>query len=219
LTPPPRVVVYVVRENPQTALDELIVLEGDRVPEPVTVVRELGRADGVSYVQGALAGDSPGEWEERWETLRTGMGTGPFVDDLVRRRVVIYATRDRGGRAELLTIESLEYPEEGTQVPAGRIDQGETLEDGLRRELAEETGLTSARIVGELPDFECTYRTFSHNHAFHVVIEQETPDVWEHRVHGTGADAGLTHRCRWVPLSVDLALWNATDPMLAKLGL
>jgi 8-oxo-dGTP pyrophosphatase MutT (NUDIX family) len=209
-------VVYLVREHPETAIDELIVFNADGLgPAAVTVVRELGIAEGTRYLHAKLDGTPDEGWA--WETLRVGMAAGPFVDDLVRRRAVVYATRERDGRTELLTIETLEYPEEGIQVPAGRIDHGESLEDGLLRELAEETGVAAARIVRELPDFECNYRNFSHNHAFHVEIEDETPDDWEHRVVGNGADAGLTHHCRWVRFSADLPLWNVGDPMLAKL--
>jgi 8-oxo-dGTP pyrophosphatase MutT (NUDIX family) len=141
-----------------------------------------------------------------------------LIDALIRRRAIVYATREREAGIELLTIEHLEYPEAGIQVPAGRIDHDEELEDGLRREFAEETGIRDMRIVGELSDFECTYETFSRNHAFHVVVDGNTPDQWEHRVRGKGADAGLTYLCRWVPLTPDLKLWqNEGDPMLAKL--
>ena len=216
MTRPPRVVVYVKREHPQTALDEVIAVDAEEVePGAVRIVRELGEADGQRFVEAALVASVP-EWEPRWTTLTLDHG-GPFAELLVRHRVVAYVTRERGGRAELLTIETAEYPEDGVQVPAGRIDYWETLAEGLRRELAEETGLTAVRVVGELADFECNYRTYSRNHAFHLVVEEETPDRWEHRIQGDGVDAGLTHICRWLPLSPDLLLWGGRYPMLSKL--
>jgi 8-oxo-dGTP diphosphatase len=174
----------------------------------------------------------PSEWEHRklpgeelvrcrWVELRPGLDLwgerGALIEALMRRRVVAYVTRVRNGVTELLTIEHRDYPEAELQVPAGRLEHGESLEEGLLRELAEETGLERARIVGELPDFEATYENFCENHAFHVVPEAETPDVWEHQVHGDGADSGLVHLCRWVLLKPDLPLWFEGDPMLAKL--
>jgi 8-oxo-dGTP diphosphatase len=275
-----RAIVYVTREHPETAFDQLLVFDALDQPELVgvipgggvepgesledAVVREVREETGLAvhvirklgvaeqpgrrdptvlhethFFEAAPTGPAPEEWEHRiaeqdgsieaglvrcrWVLIRPGMelwgeNRGAFVHALVRRRVVAYVTRERDGATELLTIAAAEYPEEGTQVPAGRIDYWETLEEGLFRELAEETGVTGVRIVRELPDFECTHRTFSHNHAFHLVAEEETPDEWEHRVQGKGADAGLTHLCRWLPLTADLELWNSRDPMLAKLA-
>jgi 8-oxo-dGTP pyrophosphatase MutT (NUDIX family) len=261
--PRPPVVVYVTRENPQTALDQLLVFDlpgaaeyqaivpgggiepGETVEQAarrealeetgieVGDLREVGTLPGTHFVQGWAARPTPDEWDHvktpgyelvhcRWVKLREDLELwgerGAFVDALIRRRAVVYATRDRNGRTELLTIEAVEYPEEGIQVPAGRIDHDEELEAGLWRELAEETGITRGRFVGELPDFRCLYETFSRNHAFHVVVEEETPDLWEHRVHGKGADSGLTYICRWVPLTADLKLWRKEgDPMLRHL--
>ena len=280
MTRRPRVIVYVTREHPTTALDELLVFDVLDQPEfagvvpgggvelgesledavareireetglAVRPVRELGVAEQPGrlapdflheshFWQAALIEPAPEEWVHRiaeqdgsieagpvrcrWATLRPdielwGQHRGAFVHALIRHRVVAYVTRERAGRMELLTIEAVEYPEEGIQVPAGRIDYWETLEEGLRRELAEETGLTAVRIVGELPDFECNYTTYSQNHAFHLVTEEETPEAWEHLILGEGVDAGLTHLCRWVPLTPDLELWNARDPMLGRLA-
>ncbi len=58
---------------------------------------------------------------------------GDFISALVRKRVVGYVTRGR----ELLVFEHAGL----TQVPAGRVDHDETLEEGLVREIKEETGV------------------------------------------------------------------------------
>lgn len=204
------------------------------------VVRDLGTYEGryaMHFLQAVPLERVPDEWEHRnppgqgiesealvrcrWLQIRPGLELwgerGALVDALIRRRVVAYVTRERD-TTELLTIEVKEMPELGLEVPAGRLDFGESLEEGLRRELEEETGLVGIRIVRELPDFEATYQNVCENHAFHAVLEGETRDVWEHRVHGEGADSGMVHVCRWVPLEPELKLWrNEGDPMLAKL--
>jgi ADP-ribose pyrophosphatase YjhB (NUDIX family) len=242
------VAVYVTREHPQTAHDQLLVLDGTDVPRGVVgpaetveaaakrvvhektgvdvdVLRRLGEA-GSHFVEAAPKGGTGEEWEHegsrcRWVQIRPELElsgeSAAFVQAISRRRVVAYVTRERDGVTELLTIEAEQYPEEGVQVPAGRIDHWETLEEGLRRELAEETGVTGVRVVRELPDFGCTYETFYENHAFHLVADEETPQAWEHRIHGEGVDSGLVHQCRWVPLTRDLELWNEGDPMLRHL--
>ncbi len=216
---------------------------GVRVVRPVGFAEQPGRRDAsllheTHFFQATPVGPTREAWEHRiakqdgsieegpvrcrWVQVRPdvelwGVNRGAFVDALVRQRVVAYVTRERNGRAELLTIAAKDHPEVGIEVPAGRLDFGETLEEGLRRELAEETGLSGVRIVRELTEFESSYQSFCENHAFHVVLEQETPDEWEHEVHGDGVDSGMIHLCRWVPLTEDLELWNARDPMLAKL--
>lgn len=259
MRPRPPVVVYVTREHPQTAVDQLLVFDGPGVErvvpgggiEPgetvaeaarrevleetgieVGVLREVGTVAGSTFVQAAPVAPVADEWEHRktpgdevvrcrWLRVRADLRVwgerGALIPALVRRRVVAYVTRERAGHIELLTIEHEKYPEDGIQVPAGRLDHGESLEDGLRRELAEETGLTGLRVVGELPDFRAEYENFNENHAFQLVVEEETPDTWKHLVSGEGADAGLVYICRWLPLSPDLRLWNAADPMLRHL--
>jgi len=85
-------------------------------------------------------------------------------------------------------------------VPAGRLDPGESLEEGLARELVEEVGI-EAQVVRELGTVTRnhgeevgTYET----HYFH--LETGDPrEAWEHEVSGTGDDAGLVFSCRFVP--------------------
>jgi 8-oxo-dGTP pyrophosphatase MutT (NUDIX family) len=132
-----------------------------------------------------------------------------------RQRVVAYVTRERDGVKELLVFDHCDDPSAGTQVPAGRVDPGETLEECLTRELDEEAGLRG-RIVRELrrPDWPAKYE----NHAYELQIEGgEASDSWEHEVHGKGDDAGLVFVYRWEPVRPDLILFNRRDPMLELL--
>jgi 8-oxo-dGTP pyrophosphatase MutT (NUDIX family) len=135
----------------------------------------------------------------------------------VRQRVLAYVTRERDGRIELLVFDQRGDPEAGTQVPAGRLDRGETLEEGLLRELHEEAGLDRVRIVRELPILGGWTETSRYeNHAYEVRAEEPTPDRWEHVVHGNGDDAGFVFEYRWVDVDSELKLWNG-DPTYTQL--
>ena len=132
----------------------------------------------------------------------------------MRRRVLAYVTREREGDRELLVFDQEADPGAGTQVPAGRLDRGETLENGLLRELHEEAGIGRATIVRELGSWNTRYE----NHAFELRIDrEEAADTWEHVVHGDGDDAGLVFRYRWEPVRPDLMLFNRVDPLLESL--
>lgn len=137
---------------------------------------------------------------------------GDFIHALVRTRVVAYVTRGR----DLLVFEHGGV----TQVPAGRVDHDESLEEGLVREVAEETGV-SVEVVSKLADdveFERLVGRWAHeSHAFHAVAVAETPDEWTHRVTGTGMDAGLAMPCRWVPLADRPLIWGKPDPLVERL--
>ena len=147
----------------------------------------------------------------------------PNTSGGLRQRVIAYATRIRDGRKELLVFDLPELPDEPTQVPAGRLDPGESLEEGLARELQEETGLRLRTIVRKLagPDELDVDRRPGvepyENHAFEIDVG-ETRDTWEHVCVSEGDDNGYVFRCRWVPLEPDLALWRTgTDAVLPRL--
>jgi 8-oxo-dGTP pyrophosphatase MutT (NUDIX family) len=226
--------------EPDETIDEAAVREAlEEVGIEVQVVRTVGGMDETAFVEARPLGPTPDEWEHmkspgagegsrelvrcRWVRLRPDLELwgrrGALLGALIRRRVVAYVTRARDGRLELLTIEAELYPEDGVQVPAGRLEHSETLQEGLRRELAEETGLTGVELVRELPEFEASYQNYNVNHAFLLRATEETPDEWRHEVYGDGVDAGLIHLCRWVPLRPELRLWpSGVDPMLRHLG-
>ena len=137
---------------------------------------------------------------------------GDFIPALVRKRVVGYVTRGR----ELLVFEHAGV----TQLPAGRVDYDETLEEGVVREVEEETGV-QVEVVSKLADgdeFERLVGRWPHEtHAFHAVPVADTPDEWTHRVTGTGMDAGMAMPCRWIPLDERPLLWGKADPLVERL--
>ena len=211
--------------DPEEALDEAARREvRESAGIETRLVRELGSAGASRFVQAVPLDAAPDEWEHgdlrcRWAPVRSEVrgDRGAFLPAILRERVVAYVTRERGGQTELLTIEHEDMPEEGVQVPAGRVDHGEDLVRAVHREVAEETGLDDVQVVRRLPHFEAEYESPHESHAFHLVAETEMPDTWAHEVHGEGADAGLVYVCRWLPLTLDLRLWNARDPMLQHL--
>jgi 8-oxo-dGTP diphosphatase len=216
-------------EPGETAEDAAVRETLEETGLDVRVVAEIGVDAGTRFFHAAPVGETVDEWEHAsgmvlcyWKPLgpelRVWGARGDLLPAVKRHRVVAYVTRDRDGRRELLVFEHRDYPAAGTQVPAGRLDPGETLEAGLRRELAEEAGLTNVRVVRELAGFEDHYGNRYENHGFHVALGEEASDEWEHVVLGEGDDAGLVFRYRWVPLEPDPHLFGRPHPLLSELA-
>ncbi|MFF0506600.1 NUDIX domain-containing protein [Streptomyces fimicarius] len=135
-----------------------------------------------------------------------------------RARVAAYVIRRHPSPA-LLVFDQLDFPEAGTQVPAGGIAPGEDPERAVLREVAEETGLTGARVVRRIavdrrahPETEQPrLTTFLLLHA-----SPDGPSAWEHRVGGDGGDAGMRFACRFAPLPLERPLADAQDMWLGR---
>jgi ADP-ribose pyrophosphatase YjhB (NUDIX family) len=202
----------------------------------VEVVRELGvetqsswRVPGVRdenhFLEATPTGPTPAEWDHevegdvfhcRWVPLTAETEVygkhGAFIHALVRRRVVAYVTRGR---------ELLVFDHEGTtQVPAGRVDAHESLEDGLRREVEEETGVSVSAVeqLAGPEEVERLYGPLVHEtYAFRACALPGGPDAWEHRVSGGGMDSAFVFACRWAPLDDCPLLWGNPDPLVERL--
>ena len=114
---------------------------------------------------------------------------------MIRERVCVHVLRGD----ELLVFDHRDYPEAGTQVPAGGIDPGEAPENAARREVLAETGLqvtgpirflgTSRRRDGRGDDARTSF--------FETDAPAGTADSWEHYVAGDGEDRDLVFLCRF----------------------
>jgi 8-oxo-dGTP pyrophosphatase MutT (NUDIX family) len=108
----------------------------------------------------------------------------------------------------LLVFNHIDAPAAGTQVPAGGIHDGETAEDAVVRELAEESGIESASIVRKLG--ETWYMAEFGNvppgleeqvqHAFHLCLEMLPAEAWEWDEKSGGDIVEHRFAFRWVSL-------------------
>jgi len=115
----------------------------------------------------------------------------------VYRRVVAYVVRD----GELLVFNHSDFPEAGTQVPAGTVNADEDPAASVVREVFEETGV-QARIVRPLGTTdEIAPRGDARRNFFFVLATDDPRDEWVHVVHGGGGDHGLTFMCRFAALA------------------
>ncbi|MFN8373982.1 MAG: NUDIX domain-containing protein [Anaerolineae bacterium] len=73
---------------------------------------------------------------------------------LIVRKATAFITRDTTHGREVLIFR---HPLAGIQLPAGTVEAGETVEQGVLREVLEETGLSSVHIVEHLGVIELKY--------------------------------------------------------------
>jgi len=103
-----------------------------------------------------------------------------------------------------------EHPEAGVQIPKGSVEPGESLEAAALRELYEESGIKSARLVTKAGQFERKVGGGPkedgplENHPWHVFVltpKENLPDSWEHKAEGSVAERGLKFNYFWHPLA------------------
>jgi lincosamide nucleotidyltransferase B/F len=146
------------------------------------------------------------------------------ADPASRLRVACYVTRGPAGRLELLVFDHADFPDAGTQVPAGGVEHGETFPGAALREVREETGLEHVefvRLLGESDRPQPTTgdaRLTTYVHLRLTAETAETAEHWRHLVRGRGEDADLRFDCRWEPLPIALAddqhelTWRLAEP-------
>jgi ADP-ribose pyrophosphatase len=98
-------------------------------------------------------------------------------------------------------FEHRDFPDAGTQVPAGTVDHDEDPAVAVVREVFEEAGV-EARVVRGLGFIDALAPSGEPRRNFYFELETDEPrDAWEHIVQGGGEDDGMVFVCRLVPLT------------------
>lgn len=133
------------------------------------------------------------------------------------QKVLAYITR----RDELLVFTHRDFPEAGVQVPAGTVEEGETLDAAVLREVHEETGLPPAavHVAAYLGNRLWKAGSDSHDrHFYHLRLTAAVPDTWLHYELHAGAGGPFAFSFFWVELNdPSLQLAGEQDALLWKL--
>jgi ADP-ribose pyrophosphatase YjhB (NUDIX family) len=129
------------------------------------------------------------------------------------RKAIAYVTREGpGGVSELLVFEHRDYPEAGTQVPAGTVDQGEAPEDAVMREVEEESGLEGCCLVEKVAVYDWLNPESgqtNERHVFNLAAPPDTAEKWTWVETDGGKVSeleGYVFLFRWVPLDAPIEL-------------
>lgn len=118
----------------------------------------------------------------------------------LRHRVYAYITQ--GDR--LLLLEHPEHPEAGLQVPGGTVEEHETPDAAVLREVKEETNLQDVELLMFLGDEVVDMRPFGmperqHAWYYHLNCREETSETWTHQESHSVAEP-IPFRFYWVSL-------------------
>ncbi|PFN28423.1 NUDIX hydrolase [Bacillus cereus] len=123
---------------------------------------------------------------------------------LYKKKVHAYITREKEGIMQLLVFKHRDIPEAGVQVPGGTVDEGETLEAAVLREIQEESGLRHLCIERLLADYIIHVKEkkeYQKRHFFHVTLPTDVKDTWQHIVSAGEEDQGLVFCYEWLDIA------------------
>ena len=135
-------------------------------------------------------------------------------------KVLAYIVRKYDGRWQLLIFKHRDFPKAGLQVPGGTVDEDESPEMAVVREVNEESGLTNFQSIFFLGRNEFFHHEKSEIHQrnfFALIFEQESITDFEHQVTAGIEDTNLVFIYTWYDLENVPPLAGEQDAYLPNL--
>lgn len=134
----------------------------------------------------------------------------------VNSRAYAFIIQEKNGVWQLLVFQKKGASQTSPyHIPGGGVDPGETPSEGVIREIEEESGLVGlvpTQYIGQWIREE--HDTILQRHFFLFYAPNSLPDHWEHMVTGTGDDAGIIYRYKWILPNEALRLHLIYHPYL-----
>lgn len=141
------------------------------------------------------------------------------MDKVTKQKVIVYAVRD--GNLLVFRHTDFSYEEVGIQVPAGTIRDDEDPEASALRELQEETGYSTFRIVRSLGratyDMSPERPEIHERHFFLAEPTEELPERWNSQESHDGAQEPTHFECFWIPLERGHILQAGQGNLISKI--
>lgn len=124
------------------------------------------------------------------------------MDMTKKKKVICYLIRKNNDDNEILVFDHRDFPEAGTQVIGGTVEEGEKLFATMVREIYEEAGIRikqqDLKIIGETEYLRKDRPELNERTYFLLENQNHLPDYWEHVVKSDGEDNGMVFCFYWI---------------------